>query len=76
MATGWPSLSFGLEVVRFETGERLGYGAAVTRHLTNLVVTGIPVFCVANLSSINLSTDRRGIHDKSAGSAVIHRRQR
>ncbi|MFJ7154418.1 RDD family protein [Streptomyces sp. NPDC101118] len=63
-----------LEVVHFETGARLGYGAAVARHLTNLVVTGIPVLCVANVSAINLSKDRRGMHDKSSGSAVIHRR--
>ncbi|WOX26331.1 RDD family protein [Streptomyces solicathayae] len=63
-----------LEVVRFETGERIGYGSAFARHLTNLAVTGIPVLCVANLSAINLSKDRRGMHDKAAGSAVIHRR--
>ncbi|WP_256986928.1 RDD family protein [Streptomyces sp. BR123] len=63
-----------LEVVRFTTGERIGYGPAVARHLTNLVVTGIPALCVANVSSINLGTDRRGIHDRASGSAVIHRR--
>ncbi|MFE5613724.1 RDD family protein [Streptomyces sp. NPDC056524] len=63
-----------LEVVHFETGERIGYGAAVARHLTNLVVTGIPVLCVANVSSVNLGKDRRGMHDKASGSAVIHRR--
>ncbi|MEU9862483.1 RDD family protein [Streptomyces sp. NPDC047971] len=63
-----------LQVVHLETGERIGYGAAVTRHFTNLVVTGIPVLCVANVSSINLSKDRRGLHDKASGSVVIHRR--
>ncbi|MGW0395555.1 RDD family protein [Streptomyces sp. NPDC003042] len=63
-----------LEVTHFETGERIGYGPAVVRHLTNLVVTGIPVLCVANVSSINLGKDRRGMHDKASGSAVIHRR--
>lgn len=61
-----------LEVVHFETGERLGYGSAVARHFMNLVVTGIPVLCVANVSSINLSKDRRGMHDKASHSAVIH----
>lgn len=60
--------------MHFETGERIGYGSAVARHLTNLVVTGIPVLCVANVSSMNLSKDLRGMHDKASGSAVIHRR--
>ncbi|MFG2334067.1 RDD family protein [Streptomyces sp. NPDC048604] len=63
-----------LEVVRFETGERIGYGSAVARHLTNLVVAGIPVLYVVNVSSINLSRERRGMHDRASGSAVIHRR--
>ncbi|MFD7324078.1 RDD family protein [Streptomyces sp. NPDC059875] len=63
-----------LEVVHFETGGRVGYGSAVARHLTNLVVTNIPILCVANVSWINLSKDRRGVHDKASGSAVIHRR--
>ncbi|MET9855325.1 hypothetical protein ABZY57_20570 [Streptomyces sp. NPDC006450] len=60
--------------MHFNTRERIGYGSAVARHLMNLVVTGIPVLCVANLSSVNLSKDRRGMHDKASGSAVIHRR--
>ncbi|MGC5022183.1 RDD family protein [Micromonospora sp. DT47] len=63
-----------LEVVRFKDGERLGYSAAVIRHFTNLVLTMAGVLCVANVSVINLSPDRRGIHDRAAGSAVIHRR--
>ncbi|MCX5375665.1 RDD family protein [Streptomyces sp. NBC_00091] len=64
----------GLEVVRRADGERLGYGPAVVRHLANLVVTGVPVLCVANASSITLSADALGIHDKAVGSAVVHRR--
>ncbi|MFJ3877641.1 RDD family protein [Streptomyces sp. NPDC090077] len=63
-----------LEVVHFGTGGRIGYGAAVARHLTNLVVTGIPVLFVAGVSSINLSVDRRGLHNRASRSAVIHRR--
>ncbi|MGR4880793.1 RDD family protein [Streptomyces sp. LARHCF249] len=63
-----------LEVVDFETGERIGYAKAVTRHITNLVVTGITVLMVANVSSIALNKDRRGMQDRASGSAVIHRR--
>ncbi|WEH19686.1 hypothetical protein [Streptomyces sp. VNUA24] len=40
----------------------------------NLVVTGIPFLSVADVSLINLSKDRRGMHDRASGSAVIHRR--
>lgn len=65
----------GLEVVRFGSGERLSYLSAVGRHFTNLVMTGIPMLCVINVSSINLSAESRGIHDKASGSAVIHRRR-
>ncbi|RFC73638.1 RDD family protein [Streptomyces sp. AcE210] len=64
----------GVEVVRTSDGARLGYGAAVLRHIINLVVTTVPVFLAANVSAINLSSNRQGIHDKAVGSAVIHRR--
>ncbi|MFF5704934.1 RDD family protein [Streptomyces sp. NPDC012794] len=63
----------GMEVVA-RGGGRLSYGQAVVRHLTNLVVTGIPLPAVANASSMTLSPDALGIHDKAVGSAVIHRR--
>ncbi|MFD7628345.1 RDD family protein [Streptomyces sp. NPDC059851] len=66
--------SLRLEVVHFETGERIGYGSAVARHLTNLVMSGIPALSVAHVSLITLSRDGRGLHDRAAGSAVIHRR--
>lgn len=65
----------GLEVVARADGGRLGYGPAVVRHLTNLVVSGIPVLTVANASAIALSPDALGIHDKAVGSAVVHRRR-
>ncbi|MFJ4778674.1 RDD family protein [Streptomyces sp. NPDC088762] len=68
--------ALGLEVVTLKDGARLGYGAAVVRHLANLVVTGIPVLCVANASSIVLSPHGSGLHDKAVGSTVIHRRNR
>ncbi|MGW2558132.1 RDD family protein [Streptomyces sp. NPDC001514] len=63
----------GLEVVRLGDGGRLGYGAAVIRHLTNLVIVGIPVLCVANVSMITLSPNAGGIQDKAVRSAVIRR---
>ncbi|MFD9408903.1 RDD family protein [Streptomyces sp. NPDC059989] len=66
--------TLGLEVVTLKDGERLGYGAAVVRHAANLVVTGIPVLCIANASSIALSPNGSGLHDKAVGSTVIHRR--
>ncbi|MEU6879389.1 RDD family protein [Streptomyces sp. NPDC046712] len=64
----------GMEVVRASDGARLGYGAAVLRHVTNLVANTVPVFLVAHLSSITLSPDGQGLHDKTVGSKVIHRR--
>ncbi|MFD7440540.1 RDD family protein [Streptomyces sp. NPDC059909] len=63
----------GLEVVRLGDGGRLGYGAAVIRHLTNLVVTGVPVLCAANVSMITLSPNGGGIQDKAVRSAVVRR---
>ncbi|MGW7363553.1 RDD family protein [Streptomyces sp. NPDC054841] len=64
----------GMEVIRASDGARLDYGPAVLRHVTNLVANAVPVFLVANMSSITLSPNRQGIHDKTVGSEVIHRR--
>ncbi|MFI8766983.1 RDD family protein [Streptomyces sp. NPDC053792] len=64
----------GMEVIRASDGARLGYGAAVVRHVTNLVANAVPVLLVANVSSITLSPNRQGVHDKRVGSQVIHRR--
>jgi uncharacterized RDD family membrane protein YckC len=64
----------GMEVIRASDGARLGYGPAVLRHVINLVVNAVPVFIVANMSAITLSTNRQGMHDKAVGSVVIHRR--
>nr|WTB31893.1 RDD family protein [Streptomyces sp. NBC_00830] len=63
----------GIEVVRASDGARLGYGSAVARHVINLVVNAVPVFLIGNMSAINLSPNRQGMHDKAVGSAVIHR---
>ncbi|MFC9297198.1 RDD family protein [Streptomyces sp. NPDC057011] len=68
--------ALGLEVVTLKDGGRLGYGAALIRHAANLVVTGTPVLCVANASSIVFSPTGSGLHDKTVGSKVIHRRTR
>lgn len=68
--------ALGLEVVALKDGGRLGYGAAVARHVANLVISGIPVLCAANASLIALSANATGLHDKAVGSAVIHRRDR
>ncbi|MFF8381560.1 RDD family protein [Streptomyces sp. NPDC015661] len=62
----------GIEVIRASDGARLGYGPAVVRHVTNLVANAVPVLLVANVSSITLSPNRQGVHDKTVGSRVIH----
>lgn len=64
----------GMEVIRASDGARLGYGAAVVRHVMNLVADAVPVLLVANVSSITLSPNRQGVHDKRVGSQVLHRR--
>ncbi|MET7492661.1 RDD family protein, partial [Streptomyces sp900116325] len=64
----------GIEVVRASDGARLGYGQAVLRHLINLVANAVPVILIAHVSAINLSANKQGIHDKTVGSVVIHRR--
>lgn len=64
----------GMEVIRVADGGRLGYGPAVVRHLSNIVVNAVPVFLVANVSAINLSEKKQGVHERMVGSAVIMRR--
>ncbi|MET7498610.1 RDD family protein [Streptomyces sp900116325] len=64
----------GVEVARASDGARLNYGPAVLRHVINVVVTTVPVFLVAHVSSINLSANHQGMHDKAVGSVVVHRR--
>jgi len=65
----------GMEVIRVADGGRLGYGPAVARHLSNIVVNVVPVFLIANVSAINLSEKKQGMHERSVGSTVIMRRR-
>jgi uncharacterized RDD family membrane protein YckC len=63
----------GMEVVRDSDGGRLGYGAAVVRRLGSIVVNVVPVFLIANMSAINLSEKKQGVHERPVGSRVIMR---
>ncbi|TJZ54328.1 RDD family protein [Streptomyces piniterrae] len=63
----------GMEVVRDTDGGRLSYGAALARHLSNLVMVTVPVFLVANATATNLSEKRQSLHDRLVGSRVVMR---
>ncbi|MFF3871371.1 RDD family protein [Streptomyces sp. NPDC001978] len=63
----------GTEVVRVAGGGRLTYGPAVARHMSNIVVNAVPVFLIANVSAINLSEKKQGLHDRLVGSVVVMR---
>ncbi|MGW3661198.1 RDD family protein [Streptomyces sp. NPDC005151] len=62
-----------MEVVRDADGGRLSYGAALVRHLSNLVMAAVPVFVVANATATNLSEKRQSLHDRLVGSRVVMR---
>jgi uncharacterized RDD family membrane protein YckC len=64
----------GMEVVRDgDGGGRLSYGAALVRHLSNVVLNTVPVFVVAQGTAANLSEKKRGLHDRLVGSRVVMR---
>ncbi|MFC8258195.1 RDD family protein [Streptomyces sp. NPDC057291] len=63
----------GMEVVRDADGGRLSYGAALVRHLGNLVVYTVPVFMIANATVTGLSPKKQGLHDRLVGSRVVMR---
>ncbi|MEU8677818.1 RDD family protein [Streptomyces sp. NPDC048560] len=62
-----------MEVVRDADGGRLSYGAALVRHLSNLVMVAVPVFVVANATAAGLSSKRQGLHDRLVASRVVMR---
>ncbi|MEV6161847.1 RDD family protein [Streptomyces sp. NPDC052052] len=64
----------GTQVVRDSDGGRLGYGRAVVRHVCNLAMCLATVLAIANLSAINLSDRKQGLHDKLVGSLVVTKR--
>ncbi|AZQ40651.1 RDD family protein [Streptomyces cyaneochromogenes] len=61
----------GMEVVRDADGGRLSYGAALVRHVSNVVMAVVPVFLIANGSAANLSAKKQGLHDRLVGSRVV-----
>ncbi|MFC9458997.1 RDD family protein [Streptomyces sp. NPDC056983] len=63
----------GMEVVRDADGGRLSYGAALVRHLSNLVVHTVPVFMIAHVTVTSLSPKKQGLHDRLVGSRVVMR---
>ncbi|MFI6765606.1 RDD family protein [Streptomyces sp. NPDC050355] len=63
----------GMEVVRDTDGERLTYGAALVRHLGNLVMAAVPVLLVANATVTNLNAKRQSLHDRPVDSRVVMR---
>ncbi|MER7726337.1 RDD family protein [Streptomyces sp. NPDC096323] len=63
----------GMEVVRDADGGRLSYGAALVRHLSNLVMVAVPVFVVANATATTLSEKKQSLHDRLVGSRVVMR---
>ncbi|MFE1770000.1 RDD family protein [Streptomyces sp. NPDC059008] len=63
----------GMEVVRDADGARLAYGAALVRHLGNLVTAAVPVLMVANATVTNLNAKRQGLHDRLVDSRVVMR---
>ncbi|MGP3982055.1 RDD family protein [Streptomyces sp. KR80] len=63
----------GMEVVRDADGGRLSYGAALVRHLSNLVLNTVTVFLIANMTVMGLSPKRQGMHDRLVGSRVVMR---
>ncbi|MEU2282220.1 RDD family protein [Streptomyces sp. NPDC013178] len=65
----------GVEVVRAADGQRLRYGAAVARHLSNLFVNAVPVLLVVHVTAMRLGDRRQGLHDKLVGSVVVLRRR-
>lgn len=63
----------GMEVVRDVGGGRLSYGAALVRHLTNVLMNTVPVFQIAQGTAANLSEKKQGLHDRLVGSRVVMR---
>ncbi len=63
----------GMEVVRASDGGRLAYGAALVRHLGNLVMAAVPVLLVANATVTNLNEKRQSLHDRPVDSRVVMR---
>ncbi|MFD7409469.1 RDD family protein [Streptomyces sp. NPDC059866] len=63
----------GMEIVRDADGGRLSYGAALVRHLSNLVMAAVPVFVVANGTVTNLDAKRQSLHDRLVDSRVVMR---
>ena len=63
----------GMEVVRDADGGRLSYGAALVRHLTNVVMNTVPVLLIAHATVARLSEKKQGMHDRLVDSRVVMR---
>jgi uncharacterized RDD family membrane protein YckC len=71
----WGKDAYGLKVVKYKTTENISYSKSVLRELLKAGLYFIPVisglFVFINSLTIVFSSEKRGIHDKIAGTQVI-----
>ena len=71
----WGKDAYGLKVVKYKTTENITYGKSILRELLKSGFYFIPMisglFAFVNGLTIVFSHERRGIHDKLAGTQVI-----